>query len=170
MKLKRPKIRKTAKKWYSAQFYIRKYSENAHLHGNGFKSMFLPIKILEPRFFWSLRHTSNQKTSKEKWAPPKIFLDKYMYVRDFYKFTWMWPRFYLGPFIEPLGKILQQKTLELSYPLSNNAMAKFLRKIWRPEKFNLRSDENKTSFSKLSNTYIINFKAIVIIQPYLYNQ
>ena len=56
MKLKRPKIRKTAKKWYSAQFYIRKYSENAHLHGNGFKSMFLPIKILEPRFFWSLRH------------------------------------------------------------------------------------------------------------------
>ena len=73
MKLKRPKIRKTAKKWYSAQFYIRKYSENAHLHGNGFKSMFLPIKILEPRFFWSLRHTSNQKTSKEKWAPPRFF-------------------------------------------------------------------------------------------------
>ena len=91
MKLKRPKIRKTAKNRYSAQFYIRKYRENAHFHGNGFKSMFLPIKILEPRFFWSLRHTSNQKTSKEKWAPPKIFLDKHMYVRDFYKFTWMRP-------------------------------------------------------------------------------
>ena len=24
-------------------------------------------------------------------APPKIFLDTYMYVRDFYKFTWMRP-------------------------------------------------------------------------------
>ena len=49
--VKGPKIRKTAKNRYSAQFYIRKYSENAHLHGNGFKNMFLPIKILEPRFF-----------------------------------------------------------------------------------------------------------------------
>ena len=73
MKLKWPKIRKTAKNRYSAQFYIRKYRENAHFHENGFKSMFLPIKILEPRFFWSLRHTSNQKTSKEKCPPQDFF-------------------------------------------------------------------------------------------------
>ena len=51
MKLKQPKIQKTAKNRYLDKFHIRKYSDNAHLHGNGFKSMFLPIKILEPRFF-----------------------------------------------------------------------------------------------------------------------
>ena len=48
------------------------------------------LKLCCYQGFSEASDTPPQKTSKEK-CPPKIFLDKHMYVRDFHKFTWMRP-------------------------------------------------------------------------------
>ena len=44
--------------------------KKAYPYGYGFKTILLLIKIL--KLFWSLKHNSTQKTSKEKFPPPPI--------------------------------------------------------------------------------------------------